>query len=100
MYLLAGGTGDKEFHNTRANVFSNPEATDRVLMQLYDNGGADGLFDTWANIMANRAALHLVLVLLGTLPVVKAGDDGDWRSREVDVQSWEDGHVFEKAGVN
>ena len=24
MYLLAGGTGDKEFHNTRATVFSNP----------------------------------------------------------------------------
>ena len=49
----------------------------------------------FANIMANRAALCLVLVLLGTLPVVKAGDDGDWRSREVDVQSWEDGPELE-----
>ena len=25
MYLIAGGTGDKEFHNTRAKVYSNPE---------------------------------------------------------------------------
>ena len=31
MYLLAGGTGDKEFHNTRATVFSNPEASERVF---------------------------------------------------------------------
>ncbi|MBR59931.1 MAG: uroporphyrinogen decarboxylase [Euryarchaeota archaeon] len=65
MYLLAGGTGDKEFHNTRANVFSNPEATDRVLMHMADaighlladqvnHGGADAvqLFDTWAGLLS------------------------------------------------
>ena len=65
MYLLAGGTGDKEFHNTRATVFSNPEASERVLMHMADaigylladqvnHGGADAvqLFDTWAGLLS------------------------------------------------
>ena len=65
MYLLAGGTGDKEFQNTRAKVFSNPEAAQRVLMRVADavgdlladqvnHGGADAvqLFDTWAGLLS------------------------------------------------
>jgi uroporphyrinogen decarboxylase len=65
LYLLAGGTGDKEFHNTRAAVFSNPEASERVLMRMADavghlladqvnHGGADAvqLFDTWAGLLS------------------------------------------------
>ena len=64
-YLLAGGTGDKEFHNTRANVFSNPEASQRVLFKMADavgglladqvnHGEADAvqLFDTWAGLLS------------------------------------------------
>ncbi len=54
----------------------------------------------FADIMANRAVLCLVLVLLGTIPVVEAGDDGDWRSREVDVQSWEDGPELEESPMD
>ena len=59
MYLLAGGTGDKEFHNTRATVFSNPDEAQRVLLHMAEavgdlladqvnQGGADAvqLFDT------------------------------------------------------
>lgn len=65
MYLLAGGTGDKEFHNTRAKVYSNPEASKRVLFKMADalgelladqvnHGGADAvqLFDTWAGLLS------------------------------------------------
>ena len=64
MYLMAGGTGDKEFHNTRT-VFSNPEASQQVLMKMAEavgdlladqvnHGGADAvqLFDTWAGLLS------------------------------------------------
>ncbi|MEC7460964.1 MAG: uroporphyrinogen decarboxylase family protein, partial [Candidatus Thermoplasmatota archaeon] len=65
MYLLAGGTGDKEFHNTRATVFSNPDEAQRVLLHMAEavgdlladqvnHGGADAvqLFDTWAGLLS------------------------------------------------
>ena len=65
MYLIAGGTGDKEFHNTRAKVYSNPEDSKRVLFKMADalgdlladqvnHGGADAvqLFDTWAGLLS------------------------------------------------
>jgi len=64
LYLLAGGTGDKEFHNTRAKVFSDLESSKRVLFRMADavgdlladqvnHGGADAvqLFDTWAGLL-------------------------------------------------
>tara|TARA_B100000683_G_scaffold149920_2_gene145159 strand:- start:10630 stop:11658 length:1029 start_codon:yes stop_codon:yes gene_type:complete len=64
MYLIAGGTTDKEFSNTRAKIFSNPEQSDRLLMALgeivgdlladqVNYGGADAvqLFDTWAGLL-------------------------------------------------
>ena len=65
LYLLAGGTGDKEFHNTRATVFSKPEEAQRVLLHMAEavgdlladqvnHGGADAvqLFDTWAGLLS------------------------------------------------
>lgn len=74
MYLLAGGTGDKEFQNTRAKVFSNPEAAGRVLMRVADavgglladqvnHGGADAvqLFDTWAGLLSVENYRQIVL---------------------------------------
>ena len=64
MYLIAGGTGDKEFVNTRAKVHADPEAAIRLFMRLGDivgnlladqvvHGGADAvqLFDTWAGLL-------------------------------------------------
>ena len=74
MYLLAGGTGDKEFQNTRAKVFSNPEAAQRVFMRVADavgdlladqvnHGGADAvqLFDTWAGLLSVENYRQIVL---------------------------------------
>lgn len=64
MYLIAGGTGDKEFVNTRAKVHADPEAAMRLFLRLGDivgnlladqvvHGGADAvqLFDTWAGLL-------------------------------------------------
>ena len=64
MYLIAGGTGDKEFVNTRAKVHAAPEAAMRLFLRLGDivgnlladqvvHGGADAvqLFDTWAGLL-------------------------------------------------
>tara|TARA_B100001109_G_scaffold201127_1_gene167829 strand:- start:540 stop:1571 length:1032 start_codon:yes stop_codon:yes gene_type:complete len=65
MYLLSGGTGDKDFHNARAKIYSNPEQAKHMLMQMgeivgdlladqVNHGGADGvqLFDTWAGLLS------------------------------------------------
>ncbi|MAJ01958.1 MAG: uroporphyrinogen decarboxylase [Euryarchaeota archaeon] len=65
MYLLSGGTGDKDFHNARAKVFSNPEAAKNMFMTMGEivgdlladqvvYGGADAvqLFDTWAGLLS------------------------------------------------
>ncbi len=65
MYLLSGGTGDKDFHGARSDIFSNPEAAgvllDRVadvvgelLADQVNYGGADAvqLFDTWAGLLS------------------------------------------------
>ena len=65
MYLMAGGTGDKEFHNTRATVFSNPRGLPAgahengrsrgdLLADQVNHGGADAvqLFDTWAGLLS------------------------------------------------
>lgn len=64
LYLIAGGTGDKEFVNTRAKIHAEPEAATRLFMRLGDilgdlladqvvHGGADAvqLFDTWAGLL-------------------------------------------------
>ena len=69
MYLIAGGTGDKEFVNTRAKVHADPEAAMRLFLRLGDivgnlladqvvHGGADAvqLFDTWGRF-ARRSHL-------------------------------------------
>lgn len=65
MYLLSGGTGDKDFHNARAKIYSNPEEAERLLLKMGDivgglladqvnHGGADAvqLFDTWAGLLS------------------------------------------------
>ena len=65
MYLLAGGTGDKDFHETRAKVYSNQEESMRLLMSVanvvgnlladqVNHGGADAvqMFDTWAGLLS------------------------------------------------
>ena len=39
LYLMAGGTGDKEFHNTRATVFSKPDEAQRVLHHMAEAVG-------------------------------------------------------------
>ena len=65
MYLLSGGTGDKDFHNARAKIYSNPEQAQGMLMKMGEivgdlladqviHGGADGvqLFDTWAGLLS------------------------------------------------
>ena len=65
MYLLSGGTGDKDFHNARAKIYSNSEQAKHMLMQMGEivgdlladqviHGGADGvqLFDTWAGLLS------------------------------------------------
>ena len=65
MYLIAGGTGDKEFQQTRAKVFSNPDESNRLLMKMAEAvgnlladqvnyGGADAvqIFDTWAGLLS------------------------------------------------
>ena len=64
MYLMAGGTGDKEFQQTRATVYSNQEQSMRVLLTVAEaigdlladqvnHGGADAvqMFDTWAGLL-------------------------------------------------
>ena len=66
MYLMAGGTGDKEFHSTRAKVYSNPEEAMSVLFSVAEavgdlladqvnHGGADAvqMFDTWAGLLSD-----------------------------------------------
>ncbi|MEC8735587.1 MAG: uroporphyrinogen decarboxylase [Candidatus Thermoplasmatota archaeon] len=65
MYLLSGGTGDKDFHNARAKVYSNPEEAKRMLLKMGEivgdlladqviHGGADAVqvFDTWAGLLS------------------------------------------------
>ena len=65
MYLLSGGTGDKDFHNARAKVFSNPEEAKIMLNKMgeivgnlladqVNYGGADAvqIFDTWAGLLS------------------------------------------------
>ena len=42
-----------------------------------------------------RAMLVLCILVLLPLPAAQGGDDGDWRSREVDPNSWEDGPILE-----
>ena len=34
MYLLSGGTGDKDFHNARAKVYSNPKEAQNMLLKM------------------------------------------------------------------
>ena len=65
MYLLSGGTGDKDFHNARAKIYSNPEEAEHLLLKMgeivgglladqVNHGGADAvqLFDTWAGLLS------------------------------------------------
>ena len=65
MYLLSGGTGDKDFHGARSAVFSNPELSSNLLTKMAEivgglladqvnYGGADAvqLFDTWAGLLS------------------------------------------------
>ena len=65
MYLLSGGTGDKDFHNARAKVYSQPEAAHNLFQTMAEalgdlladqvvHGGADAvqLFDTWAGLLS------------------------------------------------
>ena len=65
MYLLAGGTGDKDFHNARAHVFSNREQAEKMFISMGEivgdlladqviHGGADAvqIFDTWAGLLS------------------------------------------------
>lgn len=65
MYLLSGGTGDKDFHNARAKIYSNPEEAERLLLKMgeivgglladqVNHGGADAVqvFDTWAGLLS------------------------------------------------
>ena len=67
MYLLSGGTGDKDFNNARALVSSNPEDSKRLLMKMggivgdlladqVNSGGADvvQIFDTWAGLLSSE----------------------------------------------
>ena len=64
MYLLSGGTGDKDFHNARSKVFSNPEMAHKLFSKMgyivgdlladqVNYGGADAvqIFDTWAGLL-------------------------------------------------
>ena len=65
MYLLSGGTGDKDFHNARAKISSNQDEAMRLLLKMGDivgdlladqviHCGADAvqLFDTWAGLLS------------------------------------------------
>tara|TARA_B100000575_G_C23124914_1_gene651592 strand:- start:648 stop:1682 length:1035 start_codon:yes stop_codon:yes gene_type:complete len=65
MYLLSGGTGDKDFHSARASIFSNTKMADELLGRVADvvgdlladqvnYGRADAvqLFDTWAGLLS------------------------------------------------
>ena len=65
MYLLSGGTGDKDFHNARAKVYSNPEEAKHMFLKMGEivgdlladqviYGGADAvqIFDTWAGLLS------------------------------------------------
>ena len=65
MYLLSGGTGDKDFHNARAKIYSNPDEAQNMLLTMGEivgdlladqviHGGADAvqLFDTWAGLLS------------------------------------------------
>ena len=65
MYLLSGGTGDKDFHNARAKIYSNPEEAENLLLKMgeivgglladqVNHGGADAVqvFDTWAGLLS------------------------------------------------
>ena len=67
MYLLSGGTGDKDFHNARAKVYSNPDEAKRMLLKMGEivgdlladqviHGGADAVqvFDTWAGLLSPK----------------------------------------------
>ena len=74
MYLLSGGTGDKDFHNARAKIFSDPESAKRMLMSMgeivgelladqVNHGGADAvqLFDTWAGLLSPTTYRELAM---------------------------------------
>jgi len=65
MYLLSGGTGDKDFHNARSKIYSNPEEAENLLLKMgeivgglladqVNHGGADAVqvFDTWAGLLS------------------------------------------------
>ncbi len=65
MYLLSGGTGDKDFHNARAKMYSNPVEAENLLLTMggivgelladqVNHGGADAVqvFDTWAGLLS------------------------------------------------
>jgi len=68
MYLIAGGTNDKEFSNTRAKIFSEPKKSHHLLNTLgmivgdlladqVNHGKADAvqLFDTWAGLLDEKS---------------------------------------------
>ena len=65
MYLLSGGTGDKDFHNARAKMYSNPVEAENLLLTMggivgelladqVNHGGADAVqvFETWAGLLS------------------------------------------------
>ena len=64
MYLLAGGTGDKEFIETRGKINSNPDQAKEMFDKLgtivgnlladqvnYGGANAVQIFDTWAGLL-------------------------------------------------
>ena len=74
MYLIAGGTGDKDFHQTRALIHSNPKSAKELLDKLAvvvgdlladqaNHGKADAvqMFDTWAGMLSNQDYRDIVL---------------------------------------
>ena len=74
MYLLSGGTGEKDFHNARAKIFSDRESAQRMLMSMgeivgelladqVNHGGADAvqLFDTWAGLLSPTTYRELAM---------------------------------------
>ncbi len=91
MYLMAGGTGDKDFQNTRAKIFSNHEKSKKMLNKMGEIvgdlladqvlfGGADAvqLFDTWAGLLSpemyHKFAMPATKKAIDTFRK-KAGDD-------------------------
>ena len=64
MYLLSGGTGDKDFHNARAKIYSNPEKAKHMLMKMGEIVG-DLLADQVLHGGADAVQLYTGMVYKG-----------------------------------